>query len=159
MIESVTFAFSAVDCRSSSEWIEPADFSETVEMSCDGIGNVIDGLPAQMLKCTATAGKHGVWSSLPSDCDRTYVLRIIDHDINTVNATLRVSPIAIVRDGGRRFRRREKMFIAKYLAHDTTFSRNFFTGSLLAMRRRIEENLEGVASRVLELWTRIFTHF
>jgi hypothetical protein len=47
------------------------------------------------------------------------------------NATLYVSPFAIVRDDRRYFRfRRDKMFNARYLANDTTFSRNFFSQAI-----------------------------
>jgi hypothetical protein len=52
------------------------------------------------------------------------------------NATLCVSPIAIVDDGRRRFRRfrrrrrrrRDKMFNGEYLENNFIFTRNFFTG-------------------------------
>jgi hypothetical protein len=46
------------------------------------------------------------------------------------NATLCVSPFAIVDDGCRRFRRRrEKMFNADYLANSIKFLRNFLQAS------------------------------
>jgi hypothetical protein len=48
------------------------------------------------------------------------------------NATLCVSPIAIVDDG--RFRRRDKMYNAEYLANYVTFLQNFSTGIFCAMR-------------------------
>ena len=70
---------------------------------------------------------------------------------------LLIIAIAIVDDV--RFRRRDKMFSAKYLPNDSTFSKKFFTGFFWAMRRRIEENLVGVNSRAGELTPKMSTHF
>jgi hypothetical protein len=75
-----------------------------------------------------------------------------NHPINIIfrrNAPLCVSarPTAIVQVGRRR-RRRDKMFSAKYLANDTKFSDIFLTGFFWLMSRRIKGSLVGVASRV-----------
>ena len=63
------------------------------------------------------------------------------------NATLCVSPIAIVRVGRRR-RRRDKMFSAKYVANDITFLQNYFSDFILSLRIIIGASLVAVASRV-----------
>jgi len=62
------------------------------------------------------------------------------------NATLCVSPIAIVRVGRRR--RRDKMFSAQYVANDITFLQKIFSDFILSLRIIIGASLVAVASRV-----------
>jgi hypothetical protein len=56
------------------------------------------------------------------------------------NATLCVFPIAIVHDGRRFRRRRDKMYDADYLASTITFIKKIFTGISWAMRRNSGES-------------------
>jgi hypothetical protein len=76
------------------------------------------------------------------------------------NATLCVSPIAIVHDGCRRFRRlREKMFNVDYVANNIVFLQNCFTGIIRTMHRNYDENYGMVASWVREFGLKMFTNF